>query len=335
MQDDLVLHEPRPLTAVEMKAQVQTIQQVMASVMVKDVHYGIIPGCGNKSALYKPGAEKLMMTFRLAADPQVVEVPTEDGITFRVFCRITNQATGIFLGNGIGECSSKEEKYNWRATVSEKEWANTAEDRKRIKYARNGEIYQIRTNPADVANTVLKMAKKRALVDAILTVTAASDIFEQDLEDMDPNLVQRENGAEKKQPPKQPQSKSQGSADKQAQGSASEYVIATVESVTTKKGNKNGKDWQAWTINAGGEKYGTFSESLANVAVAGETVKIGFTVGKFGKEIVSIEVCEEAPVKVPEGCPKDLTVCGSAESDENMKTICGVNNGEPCPFATA
>lgn len=32
-------------------------------------------------------------------------------------------------------------------------------------------------NPADYYNTCLKMAKKRALVDAILTVTAASDIF--------------------------------------------------------------------------------------------------------------------------------------------------------------
>ncbi len=39
-------------------------------------------------------------------------------------------------------------------------------------------------NPADNYNTVLKMAKKRALVDAVLTATAASDIFTQDLEDI-------------------------------------------------------------------------------------------------------------------------------------------------------
>ena len=36
---------------------------------------------------------------------------------------------------------------------------------------------------ADVYNTVLKMAKKRAMVDAVLTITAASDIFTQDLEE--------------------------------------------------------------------------------------------------------------------------------------------------------
>ena len=39
-------------------------------------------------------------------------------------------------------------------------------------------------NPADVLNTVLKMAKKRALVDAVLSATGASDIFTQDLEEL-------------------------------------------------------------------------------------------------------------------------------------------------------
>lgn len=334
MQDDLVLQEPRPLTAVAMRAQVNLIQEVMKSVMQKGQHYGTVPGCGDKPTLLKPGAEKLMMTFRLAADPQIQEIPTDDGLTFRVLTRITNQATGLFLGSGVGECSSKEDKYNWRGAVSNKEWDATPEDRKRVKYTRSGEIQQVRTNPADVANTVLKMAKKRSLVDGILTVTAASDIFTQDIEDMPEEVLGSKggDGADKKQPPKQPQSKSQAQGgDKQV---SAEYVIATVETVTTKKGNKNGKDWQAWTVNASGEKYGTFSESLANVAVAGETVKIGFTVGKFGKEIVSIEVCEETS-SVPTGCPKDVGVCGSAELDGNMKTICGVNNGAHCPFATA
>ena len=44
-------------------------------------------------------------------------------------------------------------------------------------------------NPADHYNTVLKMAKKRALVDAVLTTTAASDIFAQDLEDLNASLA--------------------------------------------------------------------------------------------------------------------------------------------------
>ena len=40
-------------------------------------------------------------------------------------------------------------------------------------------------NPADYYNTILKMAKKRAYVDAIITATACSDIFTQDLEEME------------------------------------------------------------------------------------------------------------------------------------------------------
>jgi hypothetical protein len=54
-------------------------------------------------------------------------------------------------------------------------------------------------NPADYYNTVLKMAKKRAHVDAILTATAASDIFTQDVEDM-PEVIP---GA-KKEPEQKP-----------------------------------------------------------------------------------------------------------------------------------
>lgn len=195
--------EFQPMTAAQVRAQVNLVQEVMKAVMIgpsKDnpsgTHYGLVPGCGNKPTLFKAGAEKLMMTFRLAADPQVQEIPTDDGITFRVICRITNQATGVFLGSGIGECSSKEEKYNWRKAVCDGEYNETPEDKRRGKWVKgfknepDKQIKQVRTNPPDIANTVLKMAKKRALVDAILTVTAASDIFDQDLEDMPEALRQ-------------------------------------------------------------------------------------------------------------------------------------------------
>jgi hypothetical protein len=51
------------------------------------------------------------------------------------------------------------------------------------------------------------MAKKRALVDMVLTVTAASDIFTQDLEDMDIKSVIEENAKEEKKPQPKPQAK--------------------------------------------------------------------------------------------------------------------------------
>ncbi len=179
-----------PATADQIKAQVNLIQEVMQSVMKPDVHFGKIPGT-QKPTLLKPGAEKILSTFRVSVDPVVEDLSTPDEIRIRVVCRLLS-SSGIFLGAGVGECSTSEEKYKWRAPIVPEEYEDTPPDRKRIKYKKgwdgkpNERITQVRTNPADLANTILKMAKKRALVDATLTITAASDIFDQDLDEMDP-----------------------------------------------------------------------------------------------------------------------------------------------------
>lgn len=185
-------------TAREIRANVNLIQEVMKEVMKKDVHYGIIPGC-KKPSLYKPGSEKILSTFRLAVEPLVEDLSTSDCARFRVNARITHIGSGQFVGSGIGECSSSEEKYQWRKAVCEEEYSETPEDRKREKWVKpyNGDAYkikQVRTNVADVANTILKMAKKRAQIDATLTATAASDVFDQDIEDLPEEL--RPNGEE-------------------------------------------------------------------------------------------------------------------------------------------
>jgi hypothetical protein len=181
----------RSLTAADVRAQVNLMQDVMQEVMQKDTHYGVIPGTKQPS-LYKAGAEKIMSTFRLAADPEVESLGHEGEVHYRVKTRILS-ANGQFLGAGIGECSSTEEKYAWRAALCDEEFDETPENRRRIKYAKyQGKVEkkkQIRTNPADVANTVLKMAKKRSLVDGVLTVTAASDLFTQDIEDLPAEYV--------------------------------------------------------------------------------------------------------------------------------------------------
>ena len=179
----------QPLTVVEMAQQVQLIQQVLAQVMKKDTHYGVIPGTGNKPSLLKPGAEKIMATFRLSADPQVLDLSTDDVVRYRITVRLTSPS-GRFIGAGIGECSSGEKKYLWRKAVCDAEYDETPIDRRqetwKAGYGNKPPFkqQQIMTNPADFANTILKMAKKRGLVDAVLTGTAASDIFTQELEDV-------------------------------------------------------------------------------------------------------------------------------------------------------
>lgn len=178
----------RSLTAADVRAQVNLMQDVMQEVMKDGTHYGKIPGTQSKS-LYKAGAEKLMTTFRLAAKPEVEDLSENGEIAYRVTVSLLT-ANGTFVGAGIGECSSAEEKYSWRAAVHKKEWDATPENRRRVKYYRDGkEVQQVRTNPADVANTILKMAKKRAQVDAVITATAASDIFTQDIEDLPEEVV--------------------------------------------------------------------------------------------------------------------------------------------------
>ena len=48
----------------EVVAHAKTVQQVMQAVMKPNVHYGAIPGAGDKPTLLKSGAEVLCMTFR-------------------------------------------------------------------------------------------------------------------------------------------------------------------------------------------------------------------------------------------------------------------------------
>lgn len=198
MNEVAVMEQRAPtLTASEVKANVQLVQRVMESVMKKDVHYGVIPGT-DKPTLLKPGAEVLMSTFRIAVDPQIEDLSGPDEIRYRIRCVGTHQTSGTIMGAGIGECSSNEEKYKWKRTYNQKEFDATPEDRRRIKYFKDNEAKQIRTEPADVANTILKMAKKRALVDFTLTALAASDIFAQDLEDMDPDQIDNGQQPERK-----------------------------------------------------------------------------------------------------------------------------------------
>lgn len=181
----------RSLTAADIRATVNLMQDVMLEVMRDGTHYGTIPGTKSKS-LYKAGAEKLMATFRLAAKPEVEDLSEGGEVAYRVTVNLLSSSGG-FVGAGIGECSSQEDKYAWRAAVCDEEWDETPENRRRVKFAKwQGRVEkkkQVRTNPADVANTILKMAKKRAQVDAVITATAASDIFTQDIEDLPEEVV--------------------------------------------------------------------------------------------------------------------------------------------------
>ncbi|CDF57820.1 hypothetical protein [Thermobrachium celere] len=109
-----------------------------------------------KPSLLKPGAEKLCSLLNLSAHVDIIEKVENfrEGI-FHYVCKCTLKNNfGIIVSEGLGSCNSKENKF-------------------------------LNQNPYGIANTVLKLAKKRALVDAILTATRTSGMFTQDIEDID------------------------------------------------------------------------------------------------------------------------------------------------------
>lgn len=183
------------------------VQKVMETVMKKDTHYGVIPGCKQPS-LYKAGSESLLSTFHISAEPIVEEFITRDDkgrateIRYRIKCVGRHSPTGNIVGYGIGECSTNETKYAWRRAVCAEEFAETDETRRRYSWGKwNNKVQkteQVAVSPADMANTVLKMAKKRAQIDMTLTTLGCSDIFAQDIEDLDEAL--RENFSSDPQP---------------------------------------------------------------------------------------------------------------------------------------
>lgn len=187
------------------------IQECMKAVMRRDEHYGVIPGTGTKPTLLKPGAEKLCLMFRLCPEYEILRSDHAAGlIAYTVRCTLAHIPTGSRVATGLGSCNSRENKYirpaprkcakcGAEALIQGKpEFEKDPAYRGGLmcyqkkggcgaKYKPGDEIERQPTgvaDPADLDNTLLKMACKRALVAAVLNGTAASDCFTQDLEDL-------------------------------------------------------------------------------------------------------------------------------------------------------
>lgn len=248
--------------------QIGIVQNVMKSVMRQDEHYGTIPGT-NKPSLLKPGAEKLNLVFRLRPEYQITKTDLYNGHReYEVICTLYHIPTGQSVGQGVGSATTMEGKYRFRGgekegtgqPVPKEYWNLKKTDPEKAKHLIGGEGFGVgkidgkweicsigekveHDNPADYYNTVLKMAKKRAHVDAILTATAASDIFTQDVEDM-PEVIPGAAGKkeqEKKEPIKEPQSKSGNgeSKIKDPDSPASEAQIKAIHAILGKLGVKD------------------------------------------------------------------------------------------------
>ena len=221
MSNELVEQQTKSAQAVQttsrmevgaIRERLNAVESLMRGVMQKDIHFGVIKGCGNKPTLLKPGAEMLGMMFRLSPKLEVKITNMPNGHReYSVTCTLVHIPTGEIWAEGVGSCSTMESKYRWRSgeaidtgrTVPKAYWdAKNAGDYKKMASLlggpnfvakRSGSSYTIHEksgerveNPdiADCYNTCLKMAKKRAQIDSTLSALGCSHMFTQDIEDL-------------------------------------------------------------------------------------------------------------------------------------------------------
>ncbi|MBM7704185.1 hypothetical protein [Metabacillus iocasae] len=143
------------ISLAEAKERIDLLEQFVKEMMKKGLDYGMIEGF-RKPTLLKPGAEKLCDIFGFSKHVDIINRMEnwEKGIfAYEVKVTLVSKQTGYMEAEGIGTCNNKEQPF-------------------------------IDQDPFSLVNTLLKMAKKRALIDAVLSATRASGLFTQDIEDL-------------------------------------------------------------------------------------------------------------------------------------------------------
>jgi hypothetical protein len=184
------------------------VLQMMQSVLKEGVHFGKIPGCGDKPSLFLPGAEQLSSSFGFS--PRYKKDIKREGM--HLIAEITCELClpdGTLVAEGISICSTYESKYRYRAAegestgaaVPKQYWDLKKEDPKAAQAVIGGPGFSAKKidgiwtickatgekveNPdlADQWNTIIKMGAKRSFVHAVRTATGTADVFTQDIED--------------------------------------------------------------------------------------------------------------------------------------------------------
>lgn len=136
---------------------INRFQAIVKTQFKENHHYGIIPGTGKKPTLLKPGAEVIVTLLGLSVSYEILNCTRDfNNEFFDYMIKCVLKKNGESIAEGLGSANTHEKKF------------------KRAE----GE-------GAGMDNNVLKMAKKRALVDAALNVGSLSDVFTQDFDDDD------------------------------------------------------------------------------------------------------------------------------------------------------
>ena len=228
-----------PLSIEELLRIRATVNLCKERAMVEGTHYGSL-GRRGQDCLLLPGAQLLAQLFKLSPEYTVTAKNYQSGghRDYEVKC-ILKPIKGAGAWEGVGMCSTLESKYRytggsgginvtsdklpgtyWAIKQSDgdeaaKAWLSNAYDGAEAFPKRIGEGWVVAVkgggqvenpNVGDALNTVLKIAKKRAFVDAVISATACNDLFTQDLEDMEENKAAVK-GTDSKQEKPKPQEK--------------------------------------------------------------------------------------------------------------------------------
>jgi hypothetical protein len=190
---------------------IKVFQEMVHRLTTPGVDYGMIPGT-SKPTLLKPGAEKIAKLMSLSDSYQILSAQEDfqkPFFAYTVKCQLKSIRTGRLMSEGLGSCNSMESKYRWRESrrkcptcgeeaiiKGKKEYGGGwvcfkkqggcgATFRDKDEVITNQKIGRIANDDiCSQVNTLLKMAKKRALVDAALSAGRLSEIFTQDLDEM-------------------------------------------------------------------------------------------------------------------------------------------------------
>jgi hypothetical protein len=153
-----------------------------------EADYAVIPGCGDKKVLLKPGAEKLLdwhgyyPSFVLISEKEDWDI----GLFAYVYeCTIKQRGSNIIIATQQGDCSTMESKYRFEWKYLNQIPKDVNADTLTKREIGKNKTVQYRflvENPADKRNTIRKMSQKRALLGATVLATATSSLFATDIE---------------------------------------------------------------------------------------------------------------------------------------------------------
>lgn len=177
---DIAVVETKPtaikLTDTAIEAITDNIMQaekLISQVLEREIDYGRLPGTP-QDGLWDPGASKIMNAFNCYSVPEVIHHIEEDGlISFTILSKVFSRETQQIVGTGIGAASTREPKYKYRWVSSPDDFGYSPEQIKTLKF-KDGK-YRIE-NPeyGELVNTMVKMACKRAEVDAAQSLPGVS-----------------------------------------------------------------------------------------------------------------------------------------------------------------